>query len=159
MGTNRLKQIIIFSKLCVYHENFNRFETNKCLSGHFIYLIIWILFLVIKGRPWHTYEGFTIIIREQVKALIKLGASPLLKVCNKQNVDFFLMCSSIQQHFVKIIYRNHWKLMNLFRSYWYIWQPLPMKNLHSQYFRPDWSWLQLHNSTVTNSFKLLMWRD
>ena len=45
------------------------------------------IILVIKGRPWHTYEGFTIIIREQVKALIKLGASPLLKVCNKQNVD------------------------------------------------------------------------
>ncbi|VDI39989.1 TATA box-binding protein-associated factor RNA polymerase I subunit B [Mytilus galloprovincialis] len=32
-----------------------------------------------KGRPWHSFEAFTIIIREQVKALIKLGASAKLK--------------------------------------------------------------------------------
>lgn len=32
------------------------------------------------GRPWHTYEAFQKIIKEQVKSLIDLGADPALKV-------------------------------------------------------------------------------
>ncbi|XP_061171392.1 TATA box-binding protein-associated factor RNA polymerase I subunit B-like [Saccostrea echinata] len=39
------------------------------------------------GRPWHTYEAFQKIIKEQVKSLIKLGADPALK-----NVVFKFWC-------------------------------------------------------------------
>ncbi|XP_060076574.1 TATA box-binding protein-associated factor RNA polymerase I subunit B-like [Ylistrum balloti] len=40
-----------------------------------------------KGRPWSCYEGFQIILKEQVKALIRLGADPKLK-----DVVFRLWC-------------------------------------------------------------------
>ncbi|XP_062566075.1 TATA box-binding protein-associated factor RNA polymerase I subunit B-like [Saccostrea cucullata] len=39
------------------------------------------------GRPWHTYEAFQKIIKEQVKSLIKLGADPALK-----NIVFKFWC-------------------------------------------------------------------
>lgn len=45
-----------------------------------------------QGRPWHSFEGFTIIIREQVKALIKLGASATL-----MDVVFQLWCNYLSQ--------------------------------------------------------------
>ncbi|OWF38332.1 TATA box-binding protein-associated factor RNA polymerase I subunit B-like [Mizuhopecten yessoensis] len=41
-----------------------------------------------KGRSWSCYEGFQIIIKEQVKALIRLGADPKLK-----DVVFRLWCT------------------------------------------------------------------
>ncbi|XP_069140880.1 uncharacterized protein [Argopecten irradians] len=41
-----------------------------------------------KGRPWSGYEGFQIIMKEQVKALIRLGANPKLK-----DVVFHLWCT------------------------------------------------------------------
>ncbi|XP_033757138.1 TATA box-binding protein-associated factor RNA polymerase I subunit B-like [Pecten maximus] len=41
-----------------------------------------------KGRPWSCYEGFQIILKEQVKALIGLGADPKLK-----DIVFQLWCT------------------------------------------------------------------
>lgn len=38
------------------------------------------LFCSDKGRPWHTPEAWTVIIRKQVTSLIELGANPKLKV-------------------------------------------------------------------------------
>ena len=32
-----------------------------------------------RGRPWRIHEGFGVILREQVQALIRLGANPLLE--------------------------------------------------------------------------------
>jgi len=32
------------------------------------------------GRPWRTHEAFQVILKEQVRALIKLGAQPQLLV-------------------------------------------------------------------------------
>jgi len=33
------------------------------------------------GRPWRTHEAFQFILKEQVKALIRLGAKAELTVC------------------------------------------------------------------------------
>ena len=54
-------------------------SNNLYCQFEMVYFLL-LPYLENKGRPWHSFEAFTIIIREQVKALIKLGASAKLKV-------------------------------------------------------------------------------
>jgi len=42
------------------------------------------------GRPWRTHEAFQVILKEQVRALIKLGAQPQLLVRITGWVYFYL---------------------------------------------------------------------
>ena len=37
------------------------------------------------GRPWRSAEGFTVVVRKQIKALESLGAHPQLKVRSQQS--------------------------------------------------------------------------
>lgn len=50
------------------------------LASVLIHLFIWCLFRVDYGRPWVSHELFQCVIKEQVKALIALGADRGLDV-------------------------------------------------------------------------------
>ncbi|KAJ8317638.1 hypothetical protein KUTeg_005542 [Tegillarca granosa] len=61
----------------VFKSQFVSYCTVKCITS--ICYVFYLYTVEDKGRPWHTYEGFLIIIREQVQALIKLGAPKTLE--------------------------------------------------------------------------------
>ena len=44
-------------------------------------LIVYHFVLGDEGRPWRTCEAFTVVIREQVRALMHMGAEANLQVC------------------------------------------------------------------------------